>query len=71
MIPPVPSAERACDCCPHTTWDDMERDALVAEAWEYCPTRGCVWQLCVACLAEGRRPRRKRRPVDRQRSLDL
>lgn len=47
---PEPRVEHpACQCCPHIGMSELDRDELAAEVWEYCPTRGCLWQLCAAC----------------------
>lgn len=63
--------ERACDCCPHTTFGEMLADELVAEVWEYCPARGCVWQLCDMCQAQHRtRPAPRKRPSPARHTVD-
>ena len=43
--------EPACTCCPHISLGVVDDDPLLAEMWEYCPTRGCMWQLCEHCTA--------------------
>ena len=41
--------EPACECCRHILNEDLERDALLREVWEYCPDSGCLFEMCAIC----------------------
>ncbi len=42
----------ACECCPHISQADLERDEFLREVWDICPRSQCLSAACPACLAE-------------------